>query len=294
MATADLIERVRRSARQRRRMNDYVTAVLDAATNPRLAGSEAECLRERLDQAGLLAEPGEPHSRPPRGGRWGPQTRRCRHGAVTVRQRRPLSTFADSSALVKLYADEAGHEQVRGMVSIAVAQLARVEVPAALWRKQRMGQLSANDARLLTADFEADYFGTDAEPPRFAAVIAAGSLLDEAARLCASHGLGACQRSSSRPALWLCAGSMEAARNSRRSTALCAPRRVGPRASSSCRRICRTLLNRHEGARRTREPYGRCLLGQRAVTDRIRRSEPRSRDTPAPAPPLGPGWPRPR
>ena len=66
-APADLIERVRRAAqRQRRSMNDYVTAVLDAATNPRLAGSEAERLRERLDQAGLLAEPGEPHSRPPR------------------------------------------------------------------------------------------------------------------------------------------------------------------------------------------------------------------------------------
>jgi uncharacterized protein len=54
-----------------------------------------------------------------------------------------------------------------------------------------MGELSADDARLLTADFEADYFGTDSEPPRFAAVSAAGSLLDEAARLCASHGLRA-------------------------------------------------------------------------------------------------------
>lgn len=102
-----------------------------------------------------------------------------------------MSAFADSSALVKLYADEAGHEQVRGLVSIAVAQLARVEVPAALWRKQRMGELSASDARLLTADFEADYFGTDTEPPRFAAVAVTRSLLDEAARLCASHGLRA-------------------------------------------------------------------------------------------------------
>ncbi len=73
----------------------------------------------------------------------------------------------------------------------AVAQLARVEVPAALWRKQRMGELSANDARVLTSDFEADYFGTDAEPPRFAAITATGRLLDEAARLCASHGLRA-------------------------------------------------------------------------------------------------------
>jgi hypothetical protein len=100
-----------------------------------------------------------------------------------------LSTFADSSALVKLYADEAGYERVRGLASIAVAQLAGVEVPAVLWRKQRMGELSAGDARLLTADFEADYFGTDSEPPRFAAVAVTGSLLDEAARLCASHGL---------------------------------------------------------------------------------------------------------
>jgi predicted nucleic acid-binding protein len=75
-----------------------------------------------------------------------------------------LSAFAGSSALVKLYADEAGHEQVRSLVSIAVAQLARVEVPAALWRKQRMGELSAGDARLLTADFEADYFGPTLSP----------------------------------------------------------------------------------------------------------------------------------
>jgi hypothetical protein len=66
-APAELIERVRRAAqRQRRSMNDYVTAVLDAATNPRLAGGEAERLRERLNQAGLLVEPGEPRSRPPR------------------------------------------------------------------------------------------------------------------------------------------------------------------------------------------------------------------------------------
>jgi hypothetical protein len=65
-ASADLIERVRRAARrQHRSMNDYVTAVLDAATNPRLAGSEAERLRERLAQAGLLAEQGERHVRPP-------------------------------------------------------------------------------------------------------------------------------------------------------------------------------------------------------------------------------------
>ncbi len=38
-------------------MNDYVTSVLDAATNPDLAGTEAARLRERLARAGLLATP---------------------------------------------------------------------------------------------------------------------------------------------------------------------------------------------------------------------------------------------
>ena len=54
-----------------------------------------------------------------------------------------------------------------------------------------MGELSAGDARLLTADFEAGCSGTDSEPPRFAAVAVTASLLDQAARLCASHGLQA-------------------------------------------------------------------------------------------------------
>ena len=49
--------------------------------------------------------------------------------------------FADSSALVKLYADEPGHEQVRQPMHLVVAQLARVEVPSAIWRKQRLGEL---------------------------------------------------------------------------------------------------------------------------------------------------------
>ena len=61
----ELAERVRRAAQASgRSMNDYVTAVLDAATNPDLAGDETTALRERLARAGLLASAGAPRIRP--------------------------------------------------------------------------------------------------------------------------------------------------------------------------------------------------------------------------------------
>lgn len=64
-ASDDLIGRVKAAAARRgRSMNDYVTAVLDAATDPGLAGDEAARVRERLDRAGLLAPPGPPRARP--------------------------------------------------------------------------------------------------------------------------------------------------------------------------------------------------------------------------------------
>ena len=99
--------------------------------------------------------------------------------------------FADSSALVKLYADEPDAEAVRALPLLIVSQLARVEVPAALWRKHRAGELSAADTGVLVAAFEADYFGTAAEPARFFVIAVTAQLLDDAAHLVAVHGLRA-------------------------------------------------------------------------------------------------------
>jgi hypothetical protein len=54
----DVVERVRRAARRSdRSLNEYITVVLAAATDPATAGSEVEAIRERLALAGLL-EPG--------------------------------------------------------------------------------------------------------------------------------------------------------------------------------------------------------------------------------------------
>lgn len=74
---------------------------------------------------------------------------------------------------------------------LLVAQLAQVEVPAALWRKSRLGELSVRHARLLIDEFEADYEGTEEHPPRFAVVTVADAVLHAAARLCGVHGLRA-------------------------------------------------------------------------------------------------------
>ncbi len=93
--------------------------------------------------------------------------------------------------LVKLYADESGHERVRGLSGLVVSQLPRVEVPSAIWRKQRLGELGPDSARLLTAAFEADWSGSEDELPRFTAVPPTVAVLDEAARLGAVHGIRA-------------------------------------------------------------------------------------------------------
>jgi predicted nucleic acid-binding protein len=102
-----------------------------------------------------------------------------------------MTPFADSSAIVKLYADEPGHETIRELDQLVVAQVTRVEVPAALWRKQRMDQLSAEDSALLVTQFEADWFGTDQAPRRFEIVRLTALILEDAARLTATHQLRA-------------------------------------------------------------------------------------------------------
>jgi hypothetical protein len=67
-APDELVDRVKRAASdQGRSVNDYVSSVLDAATDPALAGDEAAVLRERLRRAGLLAPSHAPRQRPPAG-----------------------------------------------------------------------------------------------------------------------------------------------------------------------------------------------------------------------------------
>ena len=102
-----------------------------------------------------------------------------------------MIVFADSSAVVKLYADEQDHQLVRGLDGLVVSALARVEVPSTIWLKHRMGELTSADAAVLVAAFEADYHGSADDQPRFAVVAASANVLETAARLAAVHGLRA-------------------------------------------------------------------------------------------------------
>jgi uncharacterized protein len=102
-----------------------------------------------------------------------------------------VTVFADSSALVTRYAAEPRQAAPGRPDEIIVSVLARVEVPSAIWRKQRMGELTSEDAALLVAAFEADYFGTGNEAGGFLAVPVRSAILARATRLVAAHPLRA-------------------------------------------------------------------------------------------------------
>ena len=60
---------------------------------------------------------------------------------------------------MKLYSDEAGHRAIRALDALVVSALARVEVPSALWRKARTGELEDAAASTLVSAFELDFHG---------------------------------------------------------------------------------------------------------------------------------------
>jgi predicted nucleic acid-binding protein len=87
---------------------------------------------------------------------------------------------------------EEGFEPVRRLpVPLLVSLLARVEVPAAFWRKYRIGELDLDDVLLLNRAFAADYAGTPDRPPRFQPIEVTDATVERAAELAGTHGLRA-------------------------------------------------------------------------------------------------------
>ncbi|MHA6693028.1 type II toxin-antitoxin system VapC family toxin [Homoserinimonas sp. A520] len=102
-----------------------------------------------------------------------------------------MSVYADSSALVKLYADEEGSETIRARTVFAVSEIARVEVCAAFWRKHRMGELSLGSVGTLVRLFEGDFAGHALTGTVLLPVAVTSDIIVGATRLLASTGLRA-------------------------------------------------------------------------------------------------------
>lgn len=99
--------------------------------------------------------------------------------------------FADASACVKRYVDEPGADLVLRLSALALASLTRVELPSAIWRKQRSGALSLEQTNIILDAFDGDWLGTPGRPPAYAVIDIDGDLLDRAAKLVGPHALRA-------------------------------------------------------------------------------------------------------
>ncbi len=103
-----------------------------------------------------------------------------------------MTVVLDSSALVKRYADEPHQEMVRGLTAgLVVSDVVRVEVPSALWRKHREGELNDTQIRVLVALFEDEWSSRQTGQPVFSSVAMSTEVLTTAAVQVSRHPLRA-------------------------------------------------------------------------------------------------------
>lgn len=105
-----------------------------------------------------------------------------------------MTVFEDATAIVARYAAEPGRQRVPRAPVVVVSAVSRVEVSSAIWRKQRIGELSPDQARVLVDAFLADLSSgqTSSEAGvTYLAVAVGKAVLDTAVALCGVHGLRA-------------------------------------------------------------------------------------------------------
>lgn len=101
-----------------------------------------------------------------------------------------MTTFLDTSALLKRYVDEDGMAAARAIASpMVVSDLARVEAAAALWRHHRLGAIGLTDASRLAAAVARDL--SRESPSQIAVIALTPGLVADAAALTARHPLRA-------------------------------------------------------------------------------------------------------
>jgi predicted nucleic acid-binding protein len=108
-----------------------------------------------------------------------------------------MSVFEDASALVTRYVADTGRDTPARSSVVVISAVSQVEVASAIWRKQRMGELSPSRARVLVDAFLRDLHASYQQPSAAAAgvtylpVAPSTVVLDDAVDLVGIHGLRA-------------------------------------------------------------------------------------------------------
>jgi len=106
-----------------------------------------------------------------------------------------VTVFEDASAIVTRYVIEPGREPSAAPSVVVMSAVSQVEVTSAIWRKQRVGELSPGQARVLVDAFLADLDSSMHPSPTaevtFHPVAVTTGVLDTAVTFCAIHGLRA-------------------------------------------------------------------------------------------------------
>jgi len=96
-----------------------------------------------------------------------------------------MTIFLDTSSLFKLYVQESGSDELirffdkQPIEQVYLSELAIVEFHATVWRKVRMGEITADDARLLLNAFDTDCLTYSFVPITHSLLRAAQQLLSQ-------------------------------------------------------------------------------------------------------------------
>lgn len=104
-----------------------------------------------------------------------------------------MTVFEDASAIVARYASEPGRQQRPRAPVVVVSGVSQVEVSSAMWRKQRIGELSPDQARVLVDAFLSALRSRSSSPDTvtYLPVSVSADVLDTAVVVCGVHGLRA-------------------------------------------------------------------------------------------------------
>ena len=104
-----------------------------------------------------------------------------------------MTAFEDASAIVSRYTPEPGRRPIDPEAAVVISDLSRVEVSSAIWRKQRLGDLTPGQARVLVNAFLTDLQAGDepatARTATYVPVAVSSEILDRGVVLCGAHGL---------------------------------------------------------------------------------------------------------